>query len=90
MSADGTGQELGSPPSPYPGSRPCSSRDPSLHPSAALHDQSLEGQAIQRDDGCISRKMLEQPSCAALILSDDEDDETEKGQQQQEAGEDRE
>jgi hypothetical protein len=65
---------------------PSSSCDPSLHP----HDQSLEGLAIQQDDGCISCEMSEQPSCPALILSHDEDDKTEKGQQQQEAEEDRE
>jgi hypothetical protein len=93
LNADSTSRELGPPPSPttpYPGSRPSSSRDPSLHPSTALHNQSPEGQAIQQDDSCISCKMVEQPSCAALILSDNEDDETKKGQQQQETGEDKE
>lgn len=93
MNTDSTDREFDPPPSSttlYPGSRPSSSCDPSLHPSAAPHNQSLEGQAIQQDDDGISREMSEQPSCLALILSRNEDDETEKGKQQQEAGEDRE
>jgi hypothetical protein len=43
--ADGTGRELGPPPSPttlYPSSRRSSSHDPSLDPSAASRNQSLE------------------------------------------------
>jgi hypothetical protein len=93
LNVEGTGQELSLPPSlttPYPGSRPSSSRDPFLHPFAALHSQSLEGQAIQQDNCYISRRMSEQLSYPAFILSNNEDDKTEKGQQQQEVGEDKE
>lgn len=92
MNADATGRELGPPPSPatlYPSLGLSSSCDPSLHP-VTPDDQSLEGQAIQHDDGCTSRKMLEQLRCSALVLSDDEKDETEKWQQQPKSGKDRE
>ena len=69
LNADDIGQELSLPPSlttPYPISRPSSSRDPSLHPSVAPYN------------GCISRKIVEQPSYTTLILLDDEDNEIEK------------